>query len=137
MIQIQIEGNPVSWKAHAGYGRRSFNPRFKEKEYYQWQIKSQFNQSTVMTCPIKLEFMFHCPIPKTSGIRRKQMLNGIIHPIKRPDLSNLVKFCEDCLKTIVFEDDSQVCEMIAIKLYSDKPRTVVQIHSLSLSERLK
>lgn len=71
------------------------------------------------------------PIPKTtSAVRRKQMLNGILHHIVRPDTSNLTKFLEDCLKTIVFEDDSQVVEIIARKIYGETPKTVISIEEL-------
>ncbi len=131
MILLTIEGMPVSWKAHAGFGRRSFNPRYKEKEYYQWQIKSQWNQDIILS-PLRLEFTFHLPIPSgTSKVRRTQMLNGMVHHIKRPDTSNLVKFCEDCLKGIVMEDDSQVTVLLAEKIYSLTPKTLIKIFPIA------
>lgn len=127
-MHVIIEGLPVPWAAHKGYGKRSFNPRFKEKEYYQWQIKSQWNIAHPITGPVGLSIIYHLPIPKgTSKIRRLQMLHGRSHHIKKPDIDNLNKFLCDCLKTIVFEDDSQVWTLVAEKIYSDAPKTVVRI----------
>jgi Holliday junction resolvase RusA-like endonuclease len=132
MLTITNDGQPVPWSAHKGYGRKSFNPRFKEKQFYQWQIRSQFNRENPIRGPVSLHISFYLPIPKaTSSIRKKQMLNGMLHHIKRPDTSNLTKFLEDCLKTIVFEDDSQVCEIFAKKLFSEIPKTVIQISELA------
>lgn len=132
MFTFEIQGQPVPWSAHRGYGRRSFNPKFKEKQYYQWQIRSQFNRENPIGGPVRLHISFYLPIPKgTSFIRRKQMLNGKSFHIKRPDLDNLNKFLEDCLKTIVFEDDSQVCEIVSKKIYGEIPKTVVQVEELS------
>ncbi len=70
------------------------------------------------------------PIPEgTSKVRRLQMLNGKIHHIKRPDASNLVKMYEDCLKGIIFDDDSQVVEFTARKIYSETPKVVIRVGS--------
>ncbi len=129
---VEILGIPVPWKAHAGYGRRSFNPRFKEKEYVQWQIRSQNNRSEAICGPVRLLCTFHMPVPKsTSKIRTREMLDGKLHHIKRPDLTNLYKFVEDCLKTILFEDDSQVVEVTLRKIYSSTPKTVVVVEELN------
>lgn len=129
-ITIEIEGTPISWLSHAGYGRRSFNPRFREKAYTQFHIKEQY-KGEVLKEAISVTYTFHMPIPKGNSKKKyAQMLNGVIEHIKRPDCSNLVKFYEDCLKGIVIEDDSQVVESIARKMYSDHPRTVIQIKTL-------
>src|SRR5579885_1334624 len=118
---------PVPWAAHRGFGRKSFNPRFKEKEFYQWQIKSHFNQSSPIQGAVRVDAVYHMAVPKTSKVRRLQMLNGMIHHLSRPDIDNLNKFLCDCLKTIVFEDDNQVVEINAKKIYGERPKTVVNI----------
>ncbi len=130
MITLEIEGPPTPWAAHQGYGRRAYNPKTKEKQYCQWQIKAQYNQKTPIPGPVILFVAFHLPIPKgTSKVRTKQMLNGIMHHIKKPDVDNLNKFICDCLKTIVFEDDSQIFEIHSKKIFSETPKTVIQIKS--------
>jgi len=128
MIQLTVDGLPVSWLAHRGYGKKSFNPRFKEKQFYQWQIKSQWNQNT-LSGPVHLEITYHMPIPQgTSKVRKTQMLNGLMFPITRPDIDNLNKFLLDCLKTICMEDDNQVYKITAQKIYGLAPKTIVKVH---------
>jgi Holliday junction resolvase RusA-like endonuclease len=132
MILIEISGIPVPWKSHGGYGKRSYNPRYRQREQIQWQIRSQWNQEKPIGGPVRIEFTFHMPIPTgTSKIRRISMLNNKLHHIKRPDLSNCTKFLEDCLKEIVIEDDSQVVEMFSRKIYSEKPRSVIKIDTIT------
>lgn len=131
MILFEIGGLPIPWKVHAGFGRKSFNPRFKEKEFYQWQIKSYYNQALPLAGPIKMDYTYHMPIPKgTSKAKYLQMLNGIMHPIKRPDLDNLNKFLSDCFIGIVIEDDSQIVDLHAKKIYSEIPKTIIKLESL-------
>ena len=137
MITLEIIHEPVAWAAHKGSGNRSYNPRFKEKQFFQWQIRTQFNRKSPITGPVKLVMVYHMPIPKaTSRVRKAQMLNGLIHHIKRPDCSNITKFSEDCLKGIVIEDDSQVVELQVKKIYGEIPKTVIQIEEISLVKQI-
>lgn len=132
MLQLEIAGLPTPWKAHGGYGKRSFNPRFKEKEYVQWQVKAQYNRNIPIRGPVRLDVSYHMPMPtKTSKIRKIQMLAGRIHHLSRPDLDNLNKFLCDALKTLVFEDDSQVVEICARKLYGENGKTIVRIEEVN------
>lgn len=49
--------------------------------------------------------------------RPKSLKKSIRHPIKRPDLENFLKTLLDALNTVVYEDDSQVFSLLAIKEY--------------------
>lgn len=131
MILIEIDGVPENWVSHAGYGKRSFNPKHYKREQVRWQVKSQYNQVAPLFGPIRANYTFHCPIPKgTSKARTLQMLNGMMHPIKRPDLDNFNKFLSDSLTGIVWEDDSQVVELISRKIYGEKPKTVIKVEAI-------
>lgn len=57
------------------------------------------------------------------------MLLGQLHHIVRPDTTNLIKFAEDTLKGIVIEDDSQVYGIVATKIYSETPKTIIKVFS--------
>lgn len=132
MITFEINHEPVSWSAHQGYGRKSYNPKHKERQFFRWQIQSQYNRETPILGPVRMVCAFHMPIPKSiSKTRRSQMLNGLIYHISRPDCSNLLKFTEDTLKEIVIKDDSQVVFIEAKKIYSERPRTIIIIEELS------
>ena len=127
--KIIIPGNLIPWRAHAGYGRKSFNPLFKEREFVQWHIKSQWS-GDLLTEAICVRFTYYVKIPNTTSKKnREKMQNGEIRPIKRPDLTNLCKFYEDCLKNVVISDDSLIVEQSNSKFYADEPSVIIQIFS--------
>lgn len=128
MILLELYGKPVSWAHHQGYGKRAFNPKFKEKESVQWQMRAQYRKE-ILTCPVEIMMTFYMPIPKgTSKIREKQMLMGMMQHMKRPDVSNLYYFYENCLKGVVIEDDSQVYRYTAEKTYASKEKVLIRIY---------
>lgn len=128
MILLQIDGPPVPWAAHQGFGRRAYNPRQPEREYAQWQLKAYFNQLKPIDGAIKLICEYHMPIPlSTRKGLKTQMMNGVVHHLKKPDVDNLNKFLCDCLKNIIFHDDSQVIEINSKKIYSESPKTVIKV----------
>lgn len=132
MLIYQIHGNPTPWAAPQRRGEVYFNPKHQEKEQAIWQLRSQFNHEP-LSGPLDLSATFYMPIPEsTSSIRKKQMLNGIMHHIKKPDRSNLLKFVEDCLeKAGIISNDSIIVSGQTRKLYGLRPMTVIQIESLS------
>lgn len=134
-MNLTIEGIPVAWAAHQGYGSTSYNPRAKEREQYRWHIKSAYKghycQKLPLACPVIVYVVYNLPIPKAmSKVRRDEMLKDIIKHTKRPDLDNLNKFLLDCLKTIVFEDDSQVVSLFSQKMYGEKPKTIITVEKI-------
>ncbi len=133
MICLDLYGDPIA-KIRPKFKRignfvSTYDPQAKLKQGYSWQVKALYRDSP-LTCPIFLDVCFCMPIPKsTSGIKRRQMLAGLIHHIKRPDLDNLIKFL-DYLNGIIFVDDSQIVELRAKKIYSSNPGTVIRIKTL-------
>lgn len=130
-MEIIIECSPVPWSAHKGFGRRAFNPKFQEKEFYQWKIKQQYEKNQPIETAVKLDIVYHMHIPTScSKTKLRAIASGHLHHIKRPDLDNLNKFLCDCLKTLVFVDDSQVCKINCCKEYSETPKTVIRVTPL-------
>jgi Holliday junction resolvase RusA-like endonuclease len=82
------------------------------------QDKSYFNGAT------KLEVTFYMPIPASLSKVKQKALNGEFH-IKRPDTDNLLKSVKDSLNGIFYKDDSQICDVVAKKIYSTYPRTEI------------
>lgn len=129
MILLEVSGIPIPWNVKLGYGNKFYNPHKADKEKAKWQIKSQYNQIKPYEGPVKIDFCFHMPIPEsTSKIRRKQMLSGLLHHLVKPDCTNMQKHLEDCIKGIVFSDDSQVVEITSRKIYSETPKSVIKIY---------
>lgn len=126
MIKLEIPGIPISWRAHAGSGRRSFNPLYKEREMIQWYVKNQ--TSVFLEGALHIDYEFHLPIPKSfSKKKRRAAIEGVLPHISKKDCTNMQKFFEDCIKGILFEDDAQVISGSFKKLYSENPHTIITV----------
>jgi len=130
MIVYELPGVPVALKRHRHSGKKCYDTQKKEKEMVQWNIKSQMRGLFAAHTALKLVVEYHMPIPKSySKKRAKECLQG--PHTKKPDLSNLLKFTEDSLNGIVWEDDSLISEIEARKFYSETPKTVFRIENIA------
>jgi Holliday junction resolvase RusA-like endonuclease len=137
MISIELYGDPVPQARPriVRGGRHSYDPKAKIKEGYKWQIKSQYREEVLLP-PLCADLIFFMPIPKsTSKLKRRQMLNGTIPHMKKPDLDNMIKFVFDCMNGLVFQDDSQISELRAKKIYSESPGTLIRLIPLADDNR--
>ncbi len=130
MILLELLGAPIPLCRPRACKRGGFIHMYDcqktEKERIQWQVRSLYKEKP-MLLPLEIDFVFAMPIPKaTSKINHRYMIQGDIHPMKKPDLDNLIKFILDCLNGILFHDDSQVQIIHARKVYSDSPRTIIR-----------
>lgn len=67
---------------------------------------------------VSVDFEFYFPYPQSASKKKIQLMEERkIYPTKS-DLTNLQKFCEDCLKKIIIEDDRNVVEISSKKLYA-------------------
>lgn len=128
MLVYEVIGNPVPWQAPKWNKGRMYNPKNKEQQQTIWQLKPQFNHET-LSCPVRMDITFYMPIPKSaSKIKRRQMLNGMIAHITKPDRTNLLKFIEDCLQLAgILSNDSIVVAGEPFKTYGLVPKTLIRI----------
>lgn len=132
MISLDLFGIPIPCaRPRVNFAsRRVYESPEQErlKEGTRWQLKSQYRE-TPLGCPVSMDITFYMPIPKTtSKPKQRQMLNGVLHHITKPDIDNLQKFVLDCMNGIVIEDDKRVVEIRARKVYSTKPGTLIRIY---------
>ena len=67
----------------------------------------------------------------TFFLRRPQSLpKREQHPVKRPDLSNLLKAVEDALQGVVYRDDSQIIRLDVEKRYDPAPGARITVARL-------
>jgi Holliday junction resolvase RusA-like endonuclease len=131
MMTIVIPLEPVPWAAHRGYGKKSFNPKYKEREAFQYYIRQQYKDKPIEGAVI-IYFQFQMPIPKSFAKKKKLMAsNRELAHTKKPDCTNMQKFTEDCLKGILFIDDSQVVGISSSKFYSEIPQVMIQYYATS------
>lgn len=142
-IRIEIPGPP---KALERNRHRIVTPRGKPAFVTSYMpTQSAREQSTIrgeaslvmrgrppLDGPIELKFVAYLSIPQ-SWSRKKQAaaLADQIRPGIKPDLSNLVKQCEDAMNGICYRDDSLITDCLMWKRYSEKPRIVIEIRSLT------
>lgn len=73
-------------------------------------------QGTPIEGPISLSLTFIMPRPQS--LCRKKDPTGRIWHISKPDADNLAKAFKDALKSMAWNDDSQVCRLVATKCYA-------------------
>ena len=78
-----------------------------------------------LTGPLRLRCVALLPVPASwSNRQRQRALSGQRWPTGRPDLDNVIKIV-DALNGIVFQDDSQIVALQAMKQYAEKPGLVL------------
>lgn len=129
MYRFELDLEPVSWLAPIKSKKFFYNPRHKEKIKTQGLLRNQWS-ACILTGYLKLRFTFIHEIPKSySKKKRQQALDGLVFPTKK-DLSNCVKFYEDCLKKIVIEDDRTIVKIESEKIYGEKGKIIIEIYLL-------
>jgi len=133
-IKFQVLGNPQAQKRHRSSSRGKFihnyDPSAKDKKDFLLQAMP-YKPKIPPTSPIYLTVWFCMPRPKSHyGTGKNQGVVKDSAPTwhtARPDIDNLFKLMADSLNGVFWKDDSQICSVIAQKLYRDIPRTVIQI----------
>lgn len=77
-----------------------------------WELKCQ--NPTVLEGALSLNIIFRMHRPKS-------LPKKVIHHVKKPDIDNLVKGVKDAMSKICYEDDKQIVELTAKKIYSAIP----------------
>ena len=132
-IDLVIEGEPVGKGRPrvTGIGRfaHAYTPA-KTKNYeklIQNTYLSNYTYQDTLQGAIKAEITAYFPIPESISKKKKeQLLKNYEKHTKKPDIDNVVKSVFDALNNLAFTDDSNIIELKAKKLYSDKPR--VELH---------
>ena len=135
-LKLTVAGKPIA-QARPRFVRRgkfvsTYNPQETEAGRFALSVMAQLPEGFKrIEGPVEMNCIFDMPIPSsTSKKNREAMVRGGIMHTKKPDLDNLVKFCKDCLKNIVWVDDSQVVQLIATKRYSELGLTQIYINDL-------
>lgn len=132
-VNFTIYGEPK------GKGR----PRFNTKTGHAITPKDTVNYETL----VHMEYLSRCgnakfpddamldmrikayySIPKSKSKKQQNLMReGIVRPIKKPDMDNCIKIIADALNKIAYRDDTQIVDCQVRKFYSDNPRVEVRI----------
>lgn len=87
-----------------------------------------------MQGPIDLKVCWYRAVPKGFSKRKTEAaIAGAVLPVTKPDFDNYVKMI-DALKGIVWVDDAQVTDAHLFKRFSDRPRVVIHVKRIGVSD---
>jgi Holliday junction resolvase RusA-like endonuclease len=134
MIMFEIHTIPKPQKQTRFARNIAYDPSRDYKESLRWQIKPHAPKEPFQG-PMRVHLTFHLPIPKqTPKARRKQMINGVCVPWRRPDLDNLAYTVTNAMQELVYEDDSQIIDLVLSKRYAEVPKIIVKILEMNLAK---
>lgn len=136
MIKIEVLGEPVAQgrpRATTRNGKtRMYDPE-KSRDYkdYVRLVAAQNAPIKPISGAVRMVLYVYRPIPKSfSKKKREKAVGKELRPTTKPDIDNYVKGIKDALKGIIWNDDSQVVEIIAAKWYSENPGIEIMIEEL-------
>lgn len=133
MIRLTIPGEPMG-KARPRMTKRGFVYTPKKTVNYETLIKELFiikyPNFQPIEGPVRMNLSAWLKMPKTSKRKTEAMESGEIRPTKKPDISNILKICEDALSSLAFFDDKQIVEVEVKKWFSNRPRVELEIERI-------
>ena len=127
---ITVPGKPIAKKRPRFYRRGNFVGTYSDQttEEGRFQSLAASQVDRLLDGPVGLKCIFYMPVPKNTSKKKMDLIKkGFVPHIKRPDISNLLKFIEDCLNGIAWKDDSQISKLTAYKIYGLEPKTEIYI----------
>ena len=115
MVMYIVYGEPVG-KGRPRFARRgnfvsTYSPQ-KTKTYedeIRMMAKAAMGSSEALDTPVTVAIYIRTGIPASfSKQKRKDALEGILKPTKKPDIDNIAKCFLDGMNDIVYLDDKQV-----------------------------
>lgn len=131
-ISFIIPGEPVA-KGRPRVTKRGITYTPEKTVFYENLVKTCYMEQVNQRLNGALEASVNAyfKIPKSASKKKgADMSAGLVRPVKRPDLDNIVKAIFDSLNNIAFDDDSQVVELTVAKKYSDNPRVEVNLKEI-------
>jgi Holliday junction resolvase RusA-like endonuclease len=134
MLTYIVYGEPVG-KGRPRFARRgkftsTYTPQ-KTKTYedeIRMMAKAAMGASEPLDTPMTVAIYIRVGIPASySKQKRKDALEGIIKPMKKPDLDNIAKCFLDGMNDIVYLDDKQVVNLHVTKVYAETPAVEVMV----------
>lgn len=145
-MKIIIPGNPIPKMRHRTrvVGKRAFmyDPQEKQKKHVQKflgkHIKDAFDSEDKEIVKEASDLasadyffvraIFYLPYPKNLTKSKANAIKWeLLKPVNKFDLDNLEKFVLDAANGILYPDDGMVVCLASHKIYSDNPRTEINI----------
>lgn len=134
VLVYSVYGEPVG-KGRPRFARRgnfvsTYSPQ-KTKTYedeIRLMAKAAMGASEALETPVTVAIYIRVGIPKSfSKQKRKDALENIERPTKKPDIDNIAKCFLDAMNGIVYLDDKQVVSLHITKEYAETPAVDVMV----------
>ena len=134
MVTYIVYGEPVG-KGRPRFARRgnfvsTYTPE-KTKTYedeIRMMARAAMGSSEPLETPVTVAIYIRVGIPASfSKQKRKDALEGILKPTKKPDLDNVAKCHLDGIQGIIIFDDKQVTNLHVTKVYAETPAVEVMV----------
>ena len=134
MVMYTVYGEPVG-KGRPRFARRgnfvsTYSPQ-KTKTYedeIRMMAKAAMGSSEALETPVTVAIYIRVGIPASfSKQKRKDAIEGILKPTKKPDIDNIAKCFLDGMNDIVYLDDKQVVNLHITKVYAETPAVEVMV----------
>lgn len=77
---------------------------------------------------VHVKIIAYLKMPKNMTKKNKLLVEqGVLSPIKKPDIDNIVKIILDALNKIAFKDDNQITKLEIEKFYAEEEKVYVKI----------
>lgn len=136
-IKISVLGEPKPQPRHRHFRRGDFSGTYdpaKEAKNSFLQLVLEHAPEKPLDEPLRVDIDFYFSRPKshygTGKNKNKLKLSAPHHHTTRPDIDNLKKFVLDSMNKVFWRDDSIICEGHSRKIYSDMPRTEIEVRTL-------
>ena len=134
MVMYTVYGEPVG-KGRPRFAKRgafvsTYTPQ-KTKTYedeIRMMAKAAMGSSEPLETPVTVAIYIRVGIPASySKQKRKDALEGILKPTKKPDIDNIAKCFLDAMNDIVYFDDKQAVNLHVTKIYAETPAVEVMV----------
>ena len=134
MVMYTVYGEPVG-KGRPRFAKRgnfvsTYTP-LKTKTYedeIRMMAKAAMGSSEPLETPVTVAIYIRVGIPTSfSKQKRKDAIEGILKPTKKPDADNVLKCFLDGMNEIVYLDDKQVVNIHLTKVYAETPAVEIMV----------
>ena len=77
---------------------------------------------------LKVKIIATFKVPKSITKKDRELIEqGLLSPVKKPDIDNIVKIILDALNQMAFKDDTQITKLEVEKVYGEEEKVYVEI----------
>ena len=133
-ITFTVPGNPIALKRHRSFQRGDFKGTYDPSKGDKGDFLAkamEHRPGTPLDEPLHVKLSFYFQRPKahyrTGKFSGELKESAPTWHTGTPDADNLTKFVCDSFNKIFWRDDSIICQLVVIKMYSENPRVKIEI----------